>query len=68
MKATVPVQQITLVKQKEMLRHSEINTRIQIKILNHLNNSESFLVINLIGNYFSQHLKMQNYVRSWNHQ
>ena len=33
----VPVQQITLVKQKEILRHDGMNTRIQIKILSQLN-------------------------------
>ena len=44
MKVSVPVQQITSVKQKEMSRHSGMNTRIQIKILNYLNTAESFLI------------------------
>ena len=44
MKVSVPVQQITSVKQKEMSRHSGMNMRIQIKILNYLNTAESFLI------------------------
>ena len=36
MKVLVPVQQITLAKQKEMLRLGGRNTRTQIKILNQL--------------------------------
>ena len=68
MKVSVPVQQITSVKQKEMLKHGGMNTRIQIKILNQLNTSESSLIINSIEKYFSQHLQTRNYVRSWNHQ
>ena len=40
MKVSVPVQQITSVKQKEMLKHGGMNTRIQIKILNQLNTSK----------------------------
>ena len=67
-KVSVPAQQITSVKQKEMLKHGGMNTRIQIKILNQLNTSESFLIINSIGKYFSRHLQTRNYVRSWNHQ
>ena len=41
--------------------------RIKIKILNQLNTSESFQIINSIGKYFSRHLQTRNYVRSWNH-
>ena len=52
MKASVPAQQITSVKQKEMLKHGGMSARIQIKILNQLNTSESFLIINSIGKYF----------------
>ena len=48
MKVFVPLQEITSVKQKEMSRHGGMNKRIQIKILNQLNTSESFLVINSI--------------------
>ena len=56
----VPVQQITLVKQKEILRHDGTNTRIQIKILSQFNISDTFLIINSIGKYFSRHLQTQN--------
>ena len=45
----VPVQQITLVKQKQILRHDGMNTRIQIKILSQLNISDTFLIKNSIG-------------------
>ena len=38
-KVIVPVQEITLLKQKEMSRYVGMNTRIQIKILNQLNTS-----------------------------
>ena len=37
-------------------------------ILNQLNTSGIFLIINWIGKYFSQLLKTRNYVKSWNHQ
>ena len=40
MKVLVPVQQITLAKQKEMLRLGGRNTRTQIKILNQLTKSD----------------------------
>ena len=53
----VPVQQIALVKQKQILRHDGMNTRIQIKILSQLNISDTFLIINSIGKYFSRHLQ-----------
>ena len=53
----VPVQQITLVKQKQILRQDGMNTRIQIKILSQLNISDTFLIINSIGKYFSRHLQ-----------
>ena len=56
----VPVQQITLVKQKQILRHDGMNTRIQIKIPSQLNISDTFLIINSIGKYFSRHLQTRN--------
>ena len=42
MKVSAPVQQITSVKQKEMLKHGGVNTRIQIKILNQVFNLRRF--------------------------
>ena len=68
MKVLVPVQPITSVKQKEMSRHVEMNSRIQIKILNQLNTSEAFLIIISIGKYLSRDLQTRNYMRSWNNQ
>ena len=59
MKVLVPVQPITSVKQKEMSRHVEMNSRIQIKILNQLNTSEAFLIIISIGKYLSRDLKRE---------
>ena len=56
-KVFVPVQQITSVKEKEMLRHGGMKARIQIKLLDQLNISESFLIINSIGKYFSRPLQ-----------
>ena len=56
----VPVQQITLVKQKEILRHDVMNTGIQIKNLSQLNILDTFLIINSIGKYFSRHLQTRN--------
>ena len=55
MKVFVLDQQITSVKQKEMSRHGGMNTRIKVKILNQLNTSEGFLIINSNGKYFSRH-------------
>ena len=52
MKVIAPVQQITLAKQKEMSRHCEINTRIQIKILKQLDTWETFLIITSTGIHF----------------
>ena len=69
MEVSVPVQQVTSVKQKKKnLYNGGMNTRIQIKIVNQINTSESFLIINSIGKYFSRHVQRRNYVRSWNHQ
>ena len=51
MKVLVPVQ-ITSAEQKEMSRYGGMNSRIQIKIRNHVNTSKTFLIINLIEKYF----------------
>ena len=47
MNLLVPVQQIKLVKKKDMSRHGRMNT-----ILDYLNTSETFLILNSIRKTF----------------
>ena len=55
-------------KKKEISGHGGMHMRIQIKILNNLNTSENFLILNPIGKYFLWYRQTQNNAKLWNHQ